>query len=155
MTAKLRQAREVIPDPVYNSELAAKFINCIMERGKKNVAEKILYGALDLANDKTGSTGLETLEKAMGNVRPSLEVKSRRVGGATYQVPIEVNPKRQRALAIRWLIAAAESRAGKSMAEKLGNELVEAAAGAGAAVKKKEDVYKMAMANKAFAHYRW
>ena len=155
MTARKREAKKVAPDPVYGSELAAKFVNCIMKRGKKNAAEKTFYGAIEAANRKTKNTGLEVLEKAMGNVRPSLEVKSRRVGGATYQVPVEVNPRRQRALAIRWLIDAAKSRSGKRMAEKLAEEFVEAASGAGAAVKKKEDVHKMAVANKAFAHYRW
>ncbi len=155
MTAKLRHARDIPADPVYNSELATKFVNCIMKKGKKSAAEKVFYGAIEIANKKSDGTGLELLEKAMANVRPNLEVKSRRVGGATYQVPIEVNPRRQRALAIRWLLSAAVSRSGKSMAEKLGGELVDAAGGAGAAVKKKEDVHKMAMANKAFAHYRW
>ena len=155
MTAKQRHAREILPDPVHGSELATKFINCIMKQGKKSAAEKVFYGAIEIANNKADVTGLELLEKAMTNVRPNLEVKSRRVGGATYQVPIEVNPKRQRALAIRWLLSAAASRSGKSMAEKLGGEFVDAAGGGGAAVKKKEDVHKMAMANKAFAHYRW
>jgi small subunit ribosomal protein S7 len=152
---KVRHAISIKPDPVFGSELAAKFINCIMDDGKKSAAEKIFYGAIERANTKQGTTGLELLEKAMANVRPNLEVKSRRVGGATYQVPIEVNPRRQRALAIRWLLEAAVKRSGKSMAEKLGGEFVEAATGGGTAVKKREDVHKMAMANKAFAHYRW
>ena len=153
--ARGRYEREIAPDPLYQSTLAAKFINNLLTGGKKSAAEKVFYGAVDFANKKAGKSGLEVLEKAMTNVKPSLEVKSRRVGGATYQVPMEVSPRRQKALAIRWLISAAKGRSGKSMAEKLGSELIDASAGTGTAVKKREDVHKMAMANKAFAHYRW
>lgn len=147
--------REVLPDPVCNDITVAKFINKIMFDGKKSVAEGVVYGAFDQIKEKTGSEPLEIFKKALENVRPMLEVKSRRVGGATYQVPIEVKPERKLSLAIRWLIAYSRSRAGKSMADKLAGELMDAANGRGASVKKKEDTHKMAEANKAFAHYRW
>lgn len=147
--------REVLPDPKFGSELLSKFMNAVMQDGKKSVAEKIIYGALDDIVSKKGGDGLETLEAALENVRPSVEVKSRRVGGATYQVPVEVRPQRQNALAMRWLIEAARKRGEKSMARKLAGELMDAVEKRGAAVKKREDVHRMAEANKAFAHFRW
>jgi len=147
--------REILPDPKYGNELLAKFINMVMVNGKKSVAEKILYGALDKVAERGDEEPLEVLEKAMDNVRPTVEVKSRRVGGATYQVPIEVRPNRRNSLAMRWLIDAARKRSEKSMAYRLAGELMDAAASRGAAVKKREDTHRMAEANKAFAHYRW
>ncbi|MGD2117853.1 MAG: 30S ribosomal protein S7 [Chromatiales bacterium] len=147
--------REVLPDPKYKSQLLAKFINMIMVSGKKSVAEKIIYGALDTVVNKKGGDPLETLEEALENVRPAVEVKSRRVGGATYQVPVEVRPARKNTLAMRWLIDASRKRSEKSMAQRLAGELLDASEQKGTAVKKKEDTHKMAEANKAFAHYRW
>lgn len=147
--------REVLPDPKYKSQLLAKFINMIMVSGKKSVAEKIIYGALDDVVTKRGGDPLETLETALENVRPTVEVKSRRVGGATYQVPVEVRPARRNTLAMRWLIDASRRRSEKSMAQRLAGELLDAADEKGTAVKKKEDTHRMAEANKAFAHYRW
>ncbi len=147
--------REVLPDPKYKSQLLAKFINMIMVDGKKSVAEKIIYGALDGVVDKKGGDPLETLEVALENVRPAVEVKSRRVGGATYQVPVEVRPARRNTLAMRWLIEASRKRSEKSMAQRLAGELLDASDEKGTAVKKKEDTHRMAEANKAFAHYRW
>ena len=148
--------RKILADPKYDSVLVARFINNLLKKGKKSVAESILYGAFDIIEDKVkGSSPLEVFEKAMENVRPVLEVKSRRIGGATYQVPTEVLPDRRIALAIRWLIGNAHSRAGKSMMEKMAAEFMDAAAGRGASVKKREDTHKMAEANKAFAHYRF
>ena len=147
--------RPVLPDPVYGSKVLTKFINAIMLDGKKSVAQKIIYGALERIESKSGEKGIEVFNKAIENVRPVMEVKSRRVGGATYQVPVEVRPVRQQSLAIRWLVEAARKRNERSMVERLANELMEAAAEKGAAYKKKEDTYKMAEANKAFAHYRW
>jgi small subunit ribosomal protein S7 len=147
--------RPVLPDPVYGSKVLTKFINGIMLDGKKSVAQKIMYGALDRIEEKSGEKGIEVFNKAMDNVKPIMEVKSRRVGGATYQVPIEVRPVRQQTLAIRWLIDAARKRNERTMIERLSNELMDAATQKGAAFKKKEDTYKMAEANKAFAHYRW
>ncbi len=147
--------REVLPDPKYKSQLLAKFINMIMVSGKKSVAEKIIYGALDDVVSKKGGDPLETLEVALENVRPAVEVKSRRVGGATYQVPVEVRPARRNTLAMRWLIEASRKRSEKSMAQRLAGELLDAADEKGTAVKKKEDSHRMAEANKAFAHYRW
>ncbi len=147
--------REVIPDPVYNSTLLAKFINCLMKQGKKSTAESILYGAFDIVKTKTGEDPLKIFKKGLDNIRPALEVKSRRVGGATYQVPIEVSPRRQLSLSIRWLIDYSVSRGEKTMREKLAAEILEAANNRGNAVKKKEDTHRMADANKAFAHYRW
>jgi len=135
--------------------MVAQFINSIMKKGKKSIAVRIMYGALDIVQDRMKRPPLEVMEEAMRNVSPVLEVKPRRVGGSTYQIPVEVPPDRQVSLAMRWLLAAARSRPGKSMAEKLANELMDAARGTGAAVKKKEDTYKMAEANRAFAHYRW
>ena len=147
--------REILPDPKYKSQLLAKFINMVMESGKKSVAEKILYGALDQVIERRDAEPLELLELALENVRPSVEVKSRRVGGATYQVPIEVRPSRRNSLAMRWLIEAARKRSEKSMAMRLAGELMDAADSKGSAVKKKEDTHRMAEANKAFSHYRW
>lgn len=147
--------REILPDPKYNSPLVNKFINCLMRGGKRGLAERIFYRALDLAQDKGGERGLDIFNKALNNVKPVLEVKSRRVGGATYQIPIEVRPHRRTALAIRWLTSYAQERPGKSMAEKLAAELVAASRGEGGAIKKKEVTHKMAEANRAFAHYRW
>jgi len=147
--------RVILPDPKYGSEMLAKFVNMIMERGKKSVAEKIVYGALDTIAEKGKEDPMGTLEQALDNVRPIVEVKSRRVGGATYQVPVEVRSDRRVALGIRWLILYASSRGEHTMAEKLGAEMMAAAKGDGAAVKKKEDTHRMAEANKAFAHYRW
>ncbi len=147
--------REILPDPKYNSRLVAKFINNIMRDGKKSVAERIMYGAFDLIEQRTKQDPLEVFHKAMDNVRPVIEVKSRRVGGATYQVPVEVRPERRDALAMRWLISYAKNRSEKTMIEKLAGELLDAAQNRGGAIKKKEDTHRMAEANKAFAHYRW
>jgi small subunit ribosomal protein S7 len=147
--------RPVLPDPVHGSKVLTKFINAIMLDGKKSIAQKIMYEALERIESKTGEKGIEVFNKAMENVRPVMEVKSRRVGGATYQVPIEVRPVRQQSLAIRWIVEAARKRNERTMVERLSNELMDAATEKGAAFKKKEDTYKMAEANKAFAHYRW
>ncbi|HOW63161.1 MAG TPA: 30S ribosomal protein S7 [Candidatus Contendobacter sp.] len=147
--------RIILPDPKYGSEMLAKFVNMIMERGKKSVAEKIVYGALDTIAEKGKDNPMGLLEQALDNVRPIVEVKSRRVGGATYQVPIEVRSVRRTALAMRWIIDASRKRGEKSMARRLAGELLDAADSRGAAVKKREDVHRMAEANKAFAHYRW
>ena len=146
---------EVLPDPVYNSKVLTKFINQVMLDGKKGTAENIVYGAFDIIKDKTGNDPMEVFNTAMKNVMPVLEVKARRVGGANYQVQIEVRADRRQALAIRWLVDYARKRGGKSMQEKLAGELMDAANNTGAAVKKREDTHKMAEANKAFAHYRW
>jgi small subunit ribosomal protein S7 len=147
--------REILPDPKFGSQTLAKFVNMVMVDGKKAVAERILYGALDTVTSKRGSDPMETLEQALENVRPVVEVKSRRVGGATYQVPVEVRPIRRSALAMRWLIDAARKRSEKSMAARLAGELMDAADQKGSAVKKKEETHRMAEANKAFSHYRW
>ncbi len=147
--------REIPPDPKYNSVLVSKFIGSLMGRGKRSTAEKILYGCLDIVEKKTGTEGLTVMKQAMNNVKPVLEVKSRRVGGATYQVPVEVRPDRRTTLALRWLISNARSRPDHSMKERLAAELVAAYKNEGGAVKKKEDTHRMAEANKAFAHYRW
>ncbi len=147
--------RIILPDPKFGSELLAKFINTIMKDGKKSIAEKVVYVALDEIAAKKGNDGMEVLDTALENVRPSVEVKSRRVGGATYQVPVEVRASRQNALAMRWLVDAARKRGEKSMALKLAGELMDAAEKRGSAVKKREDTHKMAEANKAFAHFRW
>lgn len=152
---KRAEKREVVPDPVYRSVLVTKFINSIMRRGKKSVAEQIFYGALERIKEKTGQNPLPIFEKAVENVKPLLEVKSRRVGGATYQVPVEVRSDRQQSLAIRWLIQYARARHEKTMAEKLANEFLAASRGEGASIKKRDDTHKMAEANKAFAHFRW
>lgn len=147
--------RITIPDFKYNSKLVSKFINSIMRTGKKSVAESILYGAFDIIEKKTDESPLKVFEKAVGNVKPLVEVKSRRVGGSTYQVPTEVRPPRRTALGIRWIIGYARKRVEKGMIRKLAGELLDAANMRGASVKKKEDTHKMAEANKAFAHYRW
>jgi small subunit ribosomal protein S7 len=147
--------RQVLPDPKFGSELLARFINMVMVDGKKSVAERILYGALDQVSQRKSGDPLQTLEAALDNVRPLVEVKSRRVGGATYQVPVEVRPVRRDSLAMRWLIDSARKRSEKSMAQRLAGELMEAADQRGSAVKKREDTHRMAEANKAFAHYRW
>jgi small subunit ribosomal protein S7 len=147
--------REVLPDPKFGSEMLSKFMNAVMKDGKKAVAEKIIYGALDEIAQKKGGDGLSVLNDALDNARPAVEVKARRVGGATYQVPVEVRPSRQNALAMRWLIEAARKRGEKSMARKLAGELMDAADKRGSAVKKREDTHRMAEANKAFAHFRW
>ena len=152
-----RQAvkRDVLPDPIYKSKVVTKLINQIMKDGKKGTAQKILYGAFDIVHEKTNEEPMAVFEKAMNNIKPALEVKSRRVGGANYQVPVEVKPERAQALAFRWLINYARLRNGHSMAENLANEIIDASNGVGASVKKKDDTHKMAEANKAFAHYRW
>ena len=147
--------RDVLPDPIYNSKVVTKLINTIMLDGKKGIAQTILYEAFDMVKDKTGEEPLTVFEKAMENIKPTLEVKSRRVGGSNYQVPIEVSPARSQALALRWLVKYSRERGGKGMAENLANELIDASNGTGAAVKKREDTHRMAEANKAFAHYRW
>ena len=147
--------REVLPDPIYNSQLATKFINGLMWQGKKSVAEGIFYGALTEINSRTGDDPLKVFKKAMDNVKPRVEVKSRRVGGSTYQVPMEVGQMRGQSLAIRWLVSYARARNEKSMRERLAQEIMDAAASRGNAVKKREDTHRMADANKAFAHYRW
>ena len=147
--------REILPDPVYNSRLAARFINRLMYQGKKGVAEKIFYSALEQLGEKTSEEPLRAFEKALDNVKPHLEVKARRVGGATYQVPMDVRPDRQVSLSVRWIINYARARGEKGMISKLSNELLDAFNNRGGAVKKREDTHRMAEANKAFAHYRW
>ena len=148
--------REVLTDPVYGSTLVTKFINTVMKEGKRSTAESILYRAFDIIKEKTGEDPVKVFKKAVDNVKPSLEVKSRRVGGSNYQVPVEVNPNRRLSLSIRWIVGFATSRGdGKTMHEKLANEFMDAANLRGGAVKKKEDTHRMAEANKAFAHYRW
>ena len=149
------QVREILPDPKYGDETVAKFINTLMLNGKKSIAEKIVYNALDVVADRAKKDPLEVFAEALENVRPSVEVKSRRVGGATYQVPVEVRPTRRNALAMRWLVEAARRRGEKSMHLRLANEFLEAAESRGTAVKKREDTHRMAEANKAFSHYRW
>ena len=147
--------RDVLPDPVYNSKVVTKLVNQIMLDGKKGTAQKILYEAFDIIKEKTGEEPIEVYNRALENVIPALEVKSRRVGGSNYQVPIEVSDERGQALALRWIVNYAKLRNGKGMAINLANELIDAANGTGGAVKKREDTHKMAEANKAFAHYRW
>ena len=147
--------RKILPDPKFGSELLAKFINGVMVDGKKSVSEAIVYGALDIIAEKTKKDHLVIFEEALDHIRPTVEVKSRRVGGSTYQVPVEVRTVRRNAVAMRWLVEAARSRGEKSMAQRLANELLDAAENKGTAVKKREDVHRMAEANKAFAHYRW
>jgi len=147
--------RKVLPDPKYNSVLVTKFINGLLLGGKRSVAEKIFYGAVDITNAKNNSDGIEIFEKAIENVKPILEVRSRRVGGATYQVPVEVRRERQQALAIRWIILYAKDRSEKTMAERLAGEFLAAFNKEGASIKKREDTHKMAEANKAFAHFKW
>ena len=147
--------RDVLPDPVYNSVILTKFINQVMLDGKKGVAVRIVYGAFEIIKDKTGKDPMEVFDEAMKNVMPVLEVKARRVGGANYQVPVEVRPERRQTLGIRWLVINTRKRGGKTMQEKLAAELMDAANNVGASVKKREDTHKMAEANRAFAHYRW
>jgi small subunit ribosomal protein S7 len=147
--------RIIVPDPVYGSELMQRFINRMMLDGKKTIAEKIFYGAMSKVEERAGAPALEVFEKAMQNVMPMVEVRPRRVGGQTYQVPMDVRPDRRRTLALRWMIGNARKRSGKSMTEKLAGEILDAANGTGAAVKKREDTHRMADANKAFAHYKW
>ena len=147
--------RDVLPDPIYNSKVVTKLVNHIMKDGKKGTAQNIIYDAFDIVKEKTGEEAMVVFEKAMNNIKPALEVKSRRVGGANYQVPVEVKPDRAQALAFRWLAQYARLRNGHSMAENLANEIIDASNGTGASVKKKEDTHKMAEANKAFAHYRF
>ncbi|HBP13417.1 MAG TPA: 30S ribosomal protein S7 [Firmicutes bacterium] len=152
-----RQAvkREVLADPIYNSKMVTKLINRIMIGGKKGTAQNILYDAFDIVKEKTGNDPMETFNKAYENIKPQLEIKSRRIGGGNYQVPVEVKEDRGQALALRWLVQYAKNRSGKGMAENLANEIIDAANGVGGAVKKREDTHKMAEANKAYAHYRW
>ena len=149
------QKRDVLADPIYNSKVVTKLVNNIMLDGKKGVAQKIVYGAFNRISEKTGKEALEVFEEAMNNIMPVLEVKARRIGGATYQVPIEVRPERRQALALRWLTVYSRKRGEKTQEERLANEIMDAANNTGAAVKKKEDMHKRAEANKAFAHYRW
>jgi small subunit ribosomal protein S7 len=147
--------RQILPDPRFNSKVLARFINKVMLRGKKSLAEQITYGALEIVSEKTGRDAMDVFSQALSNAMPLVEVRPRRVGGATYQVPMEVRPDRRQAMAMRWLIGFARARAGRSMEEKLAAELMDAANNQGASIKKREDTHKMAEANKAFAHYRW
>ncbi len=147
--------RDVLPDPIYKSKVVTKLINTIMLDGKKGIAQSIVYEAFDTVKNKTGKDPLEVFNTAMENIKPQLEVKSRRVGGSNYQVPIEVSPARSQALALRWLVKYSRERGGRGMAENLANEIIDASNETGAAVKKREDTHRMAEANKAFAHYRW
>jgi small subunit ribosomal protein S7 len=147
--------REILPDPVYNSQLVSKFINTIMKDGKKTIAERILYDALEIVGEQTGEDPIKVFKKAVDGVKPAVEVKSRRVGGSTYQVPMEVRPSRRLALSFRWLLESSKRRGEKTMKQKLAGELMDAAESRGAAIKKREDTHRMAEANKAFAHYRW
>jgi small subunit ribosomal protein S7 len=147
--------RDVLPDPIYNDKVVTKLINNIMMDGKKSVAQKICYGAFEIVKNKTGKDPLEVFEQALNNIMPVLEVKARRVGGATYQVPVEVRPDRRQALGLRWLVSYSRQRGEKTMSERLAGEILDATNSMGAAFKKKEDTHKMAEANKAFAHYRW
>ncbi len=147
--------RDVLPDPMYNSKLVTRLINNVMYDGKKGVAQKIVYGAFEIVNEKTGKDALEAFQEALENIMPVLEVKSRRVGGATYQVPMEVRPERRQTLGLRWLTTYSRSRSEKTMKERLAGEIMDALNNTGGACKKREDTHKMAEANKAFAHYRW
>ena len=147
--------REILPDPMYNSVLVTKLINSIMLDGKKGVAQKVVYGAFDIIQEKTGKEALEVFNAALENIMPSLEVKARRVGGATYQVPVEVRPERRQTLGLRWLTSFARTRGEKTMKDRLAGEIMDAANGVGGAVKRREDMHKNAQANQAFAHYRW
>lgn len=147
--------REILPDPIYNNKQVTQFISKLMYDGKRGVAETAFYDALEIISEKTGKDPLDTFQQALRNVMPVLEVKPRRVGGATYQVPVEVRPERRVSLAMRWLVSSARLRAEKTIREKLAGEIMDAAAGVGASIKKKEDTHKMAEANRAFAHYRW
>ena len=147
--------REILPDPIYNSVLVTKLVNSIMLDGKKGVAQKVVYGAFDMVKEQTGKDPLEVFTTAMDNIMPSLEVKARRVGGATYQVPMDVRPVRRQTLGLRWLTTYARARSERTMAQRLANEIMDAANNTGSAVKKREDTHKMAESNKAFAHFRW
>ena len=147
--------REVLPDPVYNSTLVTKLVNSVMLDGKKGVAQKVVYGAFQIVEEKTGKSGLEAFQQAMENIMPAVEVKTRRVGGANYQVPIEVRPERRQTLGLRWLTNYSRARSEKTMRERLAGEIMDACNNTGAAVKKREDTHKMAEANKAFSHFRW
>ncbi len=147
--------REIVPDPRYNSAMVSQFVNKIMERGKKSTAQRLFYGAMDIIEERTKKPGIQTFEQALRNATPMIEVKPRRVGGSTYQVPMEIRPERRNALAIRWLIQSARSRPGKTFADKLAGELMDAASNQGATIRKREETHKMAEANRAFAHYRW
>jgi small subunit ribosomal protein S7 len=147
--------RELQPDPIHKSVLVTQFINKVLQRGKRSTAEKIVYDALDVVQEKTGEEPVSTLKRAVENVRPQLEVRSRRVGGATYQVPVEVRPRRATTLAVRWVVGFSRDRRERTMAERLANEILDAGNGIGASVKRREDLQKMADSNKAFAHYRW
>ena len=155
MRKRRAEKRDVLADPIYQSKVVTKLINRLMIDGKKGVAQTILYDAFNLIKEKTNQEPMEVFEKALENIKPALEVKSRRVGGATYQVPVEVRTERRQALGLRWLVQYARLRGGHSMAESLANEIIDASNGSGAAVKKREDTHRMAEANKAFAHYRW
>ena len=152
---RVAEKREILPDPKYNSKIVSKFMSAIMESGKKSTAEKICYGAFEIMKKKTGSDPLKVFKTALENVKPVLEVKPRRVGGATYQVPVEIKPHRRTALAFRWIINYSRARAEKTMQEKLAGELMDAFNNTGTSIKKREDTHRMAEANKAFAHYRW
>jgi small subunit ribosomal protein S7 len=147
--------RELLPDPIYKSILVTQFVNKILQHGKRSTAETIVYDALTIVEEKTGAEPVAALKRAVDNIRPALEVRSRRVGGATYQVPVEVRPRRANTLAIRWLVDFSRARRERTMAERLANEILDASNGIGASVKRKEDLHKMAESNKAFAHYRW
>jgi small subunit ribosomal protein S7 len=147
--------RELLPDPIYRSVLVTQIVNKVMQRGKRSTAEKIVYDALNTIEEKTGAEPISTLKRAVDNIKPQLEVRSRRVGGATYQVPVEVRPRRANTLAIRWVIGYSRQRRERTMAERLANEILDASNGVGASMKRKEDLHKMAESNKAFAHYRW
>jgi small subunit ribosomal protein S7 len=149
------QRRELVPDPVYRSVIVTQLVNKILSRGKRSLAERIVYEALDIVAEKTGGEPIAALKRALDNTRPELEVKSRRVGGATYQVPVDVRPRRATTLSIRWLVTYSRQRRERTMAQKLANEILDASNGIGAAVKRREDMHKMAESNKAFAHYRW
>ncbi|MBP9680636.1 MAG: 30S ribosomal protein S7 [Bacteriovorax sp.] len=149
------EVREVLPDPKFQDVVITKFINTLMIGGKKSIAEKIFYGSLDLIQEKTGEEPLKVFKKALSNIKPAVEVKSRRIGGATYQIPVEVRPARRQSLALRWLRDYASDRSGKTMVQKLADEIIDASQNRGGSVKKREDVYKMAEANKAFAHLKW
>lgn len=155
MRRRRTPSREILGDPIYDNKVVTKFINKMMYDGKKSIAEKIIYAAFAKIEEKSGEKGIEVFEKALDRVKPLVEVRSRRVGGATYQVPVEVRPVRQQSLCIRWILEATRKRNERTMVERLANELMDAASDKGAAFKKKEDVHKMAEANKAFAHYRW
>jgi small subunit ribosomal protein S7 len=147
--------RDLMPDPIYRSVLVTQLVNKVLSRGKRSLAERVVYDALEVVKDKTGSEPVATLKRAVDNTKPQLEVKSRRVGGATYQVPVEVRPRRATTLSIRWLVGYSRQRREKTMAQRLANELLDASNSVGAAVKRREDMHKMAESNKAFAHYRW